>query len=463
MGRFSLKSFFLVQRDWLTLLAISSLTIFSKTYNIDKRVGLSWDHARDAEVIWRIVVERKLTLIGPQVVSDNAFFLGPLWYYLNLPFYLFTGLDPIAGSLGVMTFALFTLIAVYFFVKNLAGRTAAIIASLIWAGLPDIIPWNPILVPFFVISILYFVFKSLDGDKKSLIYTSLVVGLALQIHFQMIFFVPLLSLLFISFAVLYRSIPVLTILLSLSVLLLTFLPQIIFDLRHEFLNLFGLLKLFGLSAGERVRETLYLTQLSSVIPKFTTSHFFLASLPVPGYLIGSALIVLSVIGNLLLKISKFKKLVLILITFAPVFFFSLYKGNLSEYYFYICSVPILIGFSNLLKVIFNFSIIGKTLVSLLLLTIIISNLDIVLKEKNEMSLKDQKAVVRYLKNQKEDEKLNVSFTLPYNYDAGFKYLFKYYNLSVDDVPEAHLWTIYIPKQEIMGLRFVSGDIGLVRK
>lgn len=463
MGRFSLKSFLLVHRDWLTLLTISSLTIFSKTYNIDRRIGLSWDHARDAEVIWSILIERKLTLIGPQVVSDNAFFLGPLWYYLNLPFYILTGLDPIAGSLAVLTFALFTLIAVYFFVKNLAGRTAAIIASLIWAGLPDIIPWNPILVPFFVIIILYFAFKSLDGNKKSLIYTSLAIGLALQIHFQMIFFVPLLCLLFISFTVFIRRIPVLTLLLSLSVLLLTFLPQIIFDLRHGFLNFFGLLKLFGLNSGEGVREIFYLTQLSSVIPKFTSSHFFLASLPVPGYLVGPGLIVLSVIGNLLLKISRFKKFVLIFITLAPVSFFSLYNGNLSEYYFYVCSIPILIGFSNFLKAIFNFSIIGKTLVSLLLLIIIISNLDIALRERNEMSLNDQKAVVRYLKGQKEDEKINVSFTMPYNYDAGFKYLFKYYNLNVDDVPEAHLWTIYIPKQEIIGLRFVSGDISLVRK
>ncbi len=462
MARLSLRNLLLKHRDWLTLLAISAITIFAKTYNIDKRVGLSWDHARDAEVIWQILVEKKLTLIGPQVVSDNAFFLGPLWYYLNIPFYLTTGMDPIAGSLGVLIFALITLIAVYFFFKSLAGRATAIIASLIWAGLPEIIPWNPILVPLFVILILHFVFKTLDNDKKSFIIASFLIGLAIQIHFQMIFFIPLLFLL-ILFLAIHRRSTFKYILLGLLAFLLTFLPQLIFEIRHQYLNFFGILKLFTENPTDNIKETFYLSQLSSNLPKFLRSQFFLSYLPVHNYLIGSSLIVLSIIGNYLLKISKYKKLILISLIVVPVFFFSLYKGNLSEYYFYICSIPILIGFSNLLRSVFSFSLVGKTLVILFLLLVIFSNADVVLKEENQMSLKDQKAVVSFLKNQKEDEKINVSFTVPYNYDAGFKYLFKYYDLNVEDIPEAHLWTIYIPKQEIKGLRFVSGDISLIRK
>ena len=76
----------------------------------------------------------------------------------------------------------------------------------------------------------------------------------------------------------------------------------------------------------------------------------------------------------------------------------------------------------------------------------------------------QKQAIQYLKNQKEDALINVSFDVPVNHDPGFKYLFKYYGLKPQDIPEAHLWTISIPAdKEPDKVRAVFGNVGVIRR
>lgn len=462
MSSFSIKSVYSKnKKEILILSALSLLTIFFKVYNLELRMPFGWDQARDAGVAWQMLVELKPTLIGPQVVSDNAFFLGPLWYYLLLPFFIITRLDPIALGLAVTTSAVLTLAAFYLFLKKIAGQTAAIIGSLILSCSPDVLAWNPVLVPIFSIAIFYSLIKLLEGNQKFLIISSLLFGLSLQIHVQMVFFIIPIAITLIYFLKKNRF-PAKELLISISVFALTFAPLIFFDLRHDFVNSKGIIKIFSSSSNSPVNLN-YLDQLSITYPKTVYSNFFLPNLGIDTTIIGPLIILISTFGLLKLKSYKVFKSLMLITLFLPVFVFSFYKGRLSEYYFYICLVPLLTGFSTALQLLFRKKVIGKAAVVLFLIWVSILNIQTLFSMGHGNGLLYQKQAIEFLKNQKEDSQINVSFDVPYGDDAGMKYLLKYYQIEAMDTPDHHLWTISIPAGNSPDLKASFGNIGIVRK
>ena len=460
---FSALSIYLTKnrKEFFILITICLLTTFFKLYNLELRLPFGWDQARDASVVWQILVEHKPTLIGPQVVSDNAFFLGPLWYYLLVPFFLISGLDPIGLGWAVTTSAVFTVIVLYLFVRKVAGPIAAIIAATILSTNPDVLAWNPMLVPIFSIGIFYCLLKLIKGNKKYLLPSFLIFGLSLQIHVQMIFFAIPLSLTLIYF-LRKHGLPIKESLISLVAFILTFAPLIFFDLRHDLLNLNGIIKIFS-GSGSAQTNLSYFDQLSVTFPKTIYSSFFLPNLGISEMIIGPLLIIISVFGLLKLNTPKIFKVLLLTTLLLPVFVFSFYKGRLSEYYFYICLVPLLIGFSNTIQIIYKTNILGRGLIILFLLLVIVLSFKNLISLGHGNGLLYQKQAIEYLVNQKEDSKINLSFDVPYSDDAGMKYLLKFYDLNVSDSPEYHLWTISIPARDAAGLKATFGNIAVIRK
>lgn len=460
----SVKKYYLNNKlEALFLAFLTLLTLFLKTYNLEAHFPFSWDQARDAEVIWQMLRECKLTLIGPQVVSNNAFFLGPLWYYLLAPFYFISGMDPIGAAYSAVFAGVSTVIAIYFFTKKIAGSSAGAIASILWIGDLSIIAWNPMLVPILTMGILFFCIKIIESKKNYFIPAFLLFGLSLQIHFQMIFLaVPLLFSLTVYLK--KNKVPVKQLTLSLLILFLTFIPQILFDIRHEFLNTSGVIKIFIAGSEDPDHKVNYLTQLIEILPKIIDTNFFLPKSPIPKNYVGIIVLVISLFGLIKLKSSRLVKTILFSALILPVFIFSLYRGDLSEYYFYLCQVPLIVGFSNTLKLAFNFSKITKIVIIAFLIYVSFLNISTVINFKEDNGLLFQKQTVQYLKNQQQDKLINVSFDVPYNADAGYRYLFKYYDLKTRDIPEAHLWTILIPIDKEPGkAQAIFGKTAVIRR
>lgn len=449
------------KKEILIIICLILLAIFFKIYNLELRMPFGWDQARDADMAWKILMDRNLTLIGPQVVSDGAFFLGPFWYYFLAPFFLITGLDPIALGLAVSLTAALTVLTYYLFLRHISGRVAAVIGAIILASNPDTLAWNPMLVPIFSIGVFYCLLKFTKGSRIFLTPALFLFGLSLQIHIQMTFFIIPITLAFIYFLK-KHSFPLKEFLISLAVFLITFAPLVAFDLRHDFLNLNGIAKIFTASGDASVSLN-YQDQLLTTVPKTLFSNFFLPDLGISETIIGPILVVLSIFGLLKLPTSRIFKSILLITLLLPVFVFSLYKGRLSEYYFYICLIPLLTGFSNTLQIIFKTSLLGRVVVALILVFITILSFKTLIAQRHGNGLYYQKEVVKYLVNQKEDPKINVSFDVPYGDDAGLKYLFKYYDLKISDSPENHLWTIAIPPGNSAGLKGTFGNFGLIRK
>ena len=72
-----------------------------------------------------VVENRHLRLIG-QETSQQGVFVGPVFYYLMVPFYLVFAMDPVGGLIGVITLSVFTLGSLYFVVSKIFGRQAGI-------------------------------------------------------------------------------------------------------------------------------------------------------------------------------------------------------------------------------------------------------------------------------------------------------------------------------------------------
>src|SRR3990167_6345444 len=115
------------------LIVLVLLAAFLRLYQIDRYMQFQGDEGRDALVLWKLVVEKKLTLIGPGT-SVGHMYNGPLYYYLILPSFVLAGLSPVGPSVFVALIGVATVLMIYLIGREwfspMAGSTAAILYAL---------------------------------------------------------------------------------------------------------------------------------------------------------------------------------------------------------------------------------------------------------------------------------------------------------------------------------------------
>ena len=227
--------------------------IFASWYVVNKDIVFSSDVARDFLLFGEIAL-KKIVLIGPKS-SVAGLFHGPLWLYLNFPAYLIGGGNPIVVGWWWVILSFGILIPYYFIAKDLFNKKVAylfvLMASLYFSfhtkGM-----FNPdgamFAIPFFF----YFFIKYFKTWKiKYLIAHIFTAGLIIQ--FELAIGIPLLGLSFIYlFFRIIRS-KYKKHLLAFLVILIPLSTYIVFDLRHQFLLLHGVLRYISPSSGDSVK------------------------------------------------------------------------------------------------------------------------------------------------------------------------------------------------------------------
>lgn len=465
----SLKIKVFLKKEYLILAIVLLISIFFRFYLLEERFPFGWDQERDAQVMWRILKEGRPTLIGPSAAGIDTFFLGPLWYYLLLPFYFIFNMDPIAAAYFASLAGVVTTLIIFFLVKNLFGLNQALLASLLWATLPDRISWNPMLIPLATSVIFFTLYKISQGFEKFIPITFLLIGLSLQIHFQSVFFFPTLIISLYFYKKKKFSIPFNYLGLGLLFLALTFLPLLVFDLRHDFINIGGFLKLFF--QGEIDYSSNLLYRLSVTLNNsIRFAHFTLfPRLFSFEFSSGIIITILSILGIQTANISKQIKLMLLSLLLLPPIITSFYKGDISEYYFTISALPIIVGLTLLAWIIYSKSLPGKIVIITVVVLLIgwrVSNFisGEFYSDYLKSNLSYKKQAVLYIVNQKIDPIFNVSYSTRPNDDAGFHYLFKFYGREPQNIPAGHLWTIVMPSnRENVPPIATFGDIGIIRR
>ena len=211
------------------------------------RLILTWDgnflfnmdNGRDMVDVREMVVLGKLRLTGPTSAIEGLY-NGPFWYYLLAVPFVLTGGDPY-GSI-IMEIMLWA-IGGFFLLKLVSayGKMAIIAVGSVWVAsnyvvLTNLYAFNPnpviLLTPLFI----YFLKRYIETNKLFFSVASYFMA-GLFFNFEMNFgiFMPFIILLTIILSGHQQIIRTKNFLFGLSVYFLTLLPQILFDIRHQFI------------------------------------------------------------------------------------------------------------------------------------------------------------------------------------------------------------------------------------
>lgn len=242
------------------------------------------DSGRDMMDVKRIVFDHRLTLIGPYT-SLGGVFQGPFYYYLlAIPTAIFGG-NPWGNILLMLLLSLSVLGIVFYCMRKFFGTIPASVTLALFTFSPEAIAaatyfWNP--HPMWVILVLYIfvLYGAIKGNGKMQLFLWPLI--LLSFHFQMAFGVFLLITTFLYLFFFHRhlfslnKIFVLSILLSIGVLS----PQIIFDLRHDFLMTRSVVKIFQgkdqglISGGEKANFNAFANNSNTIKHNFTSAFIY---------------------------------------------------------------------------------------------------------------------------------------------------------------------------------------------
>lgn len=434
MRYINLENMFLFKRYHILafglLIFVFALFAYLRYANLDKRIIFNWDQEQFANQVYDIIVNRKLTLLGPRVLSDKGFFLAPYFTYLLIPYFLITKLHPSAFIYFVLSYGLLFFTVSFFILRKMFGFAFALFFLLLWSINPllssyDIIPWNPLPIPLGVLTVIYILYRIYQkATPLNLVFLGVTLGFFVNMHFQFIFMIFFAGIfIFLSRKKVFRVKNFLVILMS---FLFMFLPLAFFDIRHDYLNAQLFLNFFTKGGVEQTGKDIFVWQ-----DVFT--YFVDPLILVKNHLLKWALYF--VVSGFLVYLTKTKKSFfknfyassLVLWISFPVLF-MLYGKRPSEYYF-VFLYPLI--YLVIVDTFLNLKL--KTILVITALILFIGNINKFKnnRETNWYGLYYKDKVAQKIASVGKGRKFNVSYDIPFIFsgDTGYRYLLKYYEVK----------------------------------
>lgn len=451
----------------LLIVAILSISIFFRTYQIVERYGYGHDGELFSWIVKDIVVNHHPRLIG-QLTSAPGIFIGPLFYYLLVPFFILFKMNPIGALLPVTLIGVLTTLSYFIVFSKLFNKTAGFIAAFLQAILLPWITFDRTVVPstltnLWIIWYFYVTLQIARGNYFVLPLLGILIGLIWHIHIAL---VPTLFALPFAFSVSKKLPKLREFIWFLVTLFITNLPLIIFEVKHQFMQSKSLILNFtsnhggGVGAGK-------LIYIIDVINKNVNS-LFISPYSLPPILKELFPVSLLALSLFLIKkriLGKREIIPMSALLVGVIGFFSFTSSLVSEYYLY--SVEIL--FVGLLSLTFSILFkgrIGKTLVILLLAILFIKNFyhfinDYIYKKGYE----ERKEVVEFIttdSKQKGFPCIGISYITAPGENTGFRYFFYLKNQHlIHPSKEVPVYNIVIPDELSSSVTKKFGHIGVI--
>lgn len=466
----------------LPFLLILLLGFFTRIYKLESFFGYGHEQDLQAWIVKDILVDKHLRLIG-QETSIHGLFIGPLYYYILIPFFAVFNLNPISSYIPITIVSLLTLISVYYVFLNLYDKKTAIIACLIYAISPTItildrwvVPTQPTLL--WTIWFYFVLVNFARGNFKVLPILIVLIGLIWHIH---IAFVALLFLVFVAIfwsrKKLFKELVKINkkyLVISLIISFILILPFIAFETRHNFQQIKGLLNINKPLEGEafELREGKYKVEvIAEYINRVIWQPLFYQANPKNPMItnIPATLILFLVLIYFLYpkgKISKKEMLIFYLwiVDVGASQYFS--KRIMSEYYFNNLVIISLIIFSIFISFVYSI----KSLKNLVILTLVVFSVyclgQIIFRPRPVGEYKDKSKIAKFIgedttKNNYPCVAINYIGDIPVRY--GYRYLL--WLNKVNQITPGNDLPVYsivqpltISEKEIV---FSSGDIGVI--
>lgn len=450
--------------------------IFVRFYNFPVWLGFDYDQEINANIAKEIVVNHKLTLIGPET-SVGGMYVGPIYNYISALFFFLGRMNPesviflnLLVSLGTGIFCY--LLAKEIFQKNAAGLFAVIIYAFSQTMIEfDRVTWNPMPMVFATLGLFYFLLRYLRERQFWQLVTAVTfVGISLQLHFTSLFLVVFFFLVLTVFGgrKFWASLP--NIGSVVLVLMIFLLPLILFDLRHELLNSRHFLQflLSGQSSQTVNNRLAFMMRIPLIFVSFFRATFFKQP---NGILdLSSGVVLLGFLHTLFLAFHKEESLPLKLTGLLFLIYLlglSFYHGSLPSQYFLPIFGLFIILSAGFLASLWARNNMGKLVTVAFLTVFIMINLPPVLHSENGLSLRRKRQAVDFIVADAGQQKFRVEFITAPGLKTGYNYLF--WLRGQKDIEEVktknqRLYKIVAPYNLVSGneLSTAFGAIGVIK-
>lgn len=454
----------------LLLILIIFLGLFFRTYQIVERADFGHDADLYSWIVKDILINGHLRLAG-QETSAPGIFIGPLFYYLLVPFYIAFNMDPVAAHIPITIFGILTVISYYFVFSRLFNSKVGLIASFLYAVLISSAVWfDRRLAPstptnLWIIWYFYTIVMLSRKRFQVLPILGLLIGLIWNIHIALLPTLLAVPFVFLSAGKLPDKSQVRNFFIVLAI---SSLPLLIFELKHNFQQTINLVQNF--SAVREGAKGLYKFQIVlEMITKNINSLFFA---PQSYKFTNNILFPLAILasGLFVVKkklISKNELIVLYIWVLAVVLFFSISSSPISEYYFYSIEIVFLAIVSLLLYCLLELSRVGKALVIILLAVVASKNaFALISLDYYHKGYVEKKAVVDYIYSDSKDKNFpcfSINYITSPGENVGFRYFFYLKNAKLA-VPGrgSPVYNIVIPDEYALEeVKVKFGHIGII--
>lgn len=230
-----------------------------RLYNVGDWMHFGQDEGNVAHVVHDIAVGEDLVALGPAAPNNwSGFNLGPIFYYLLVPFYWLSGSSPAGGAVATALITSASIILVYCvgkkFFSTAAGLSAAALFSvsylMVYYGRWV---WNPNLVPFFILLIFLSLYQlaHVQRNQKNgryLYVLAVAVGIIIQLHGTALILIPMM--LVVYFTIFRPKLSWKKYLIAFAILVVLNAPTIAYDLTHNFQNYEGFRQIITQSETE---------------------------------------------------------------------------------------------------------------------------------------------------------------------------------------------------------------------
>lgn len=237
------------RKEILFLLFILAIAAFFRLWHLSSTQFITYDQARDFLIIKRILVDHKLTLLGPTVLIPGVF-LPPFYYYLIAPFLLIFHFQPLGADFFTAILGTGAVFLFYLLGREFFGKLPAALGSLLLAVCPVVVSfsrhaWNPNTSHFFSLAIIFCLYQFLKKEKWFWFYLACAFfGLSLSFHFSLLALAPVIFFVFL-FSLRKTKALLPNIIISFISVLIFVSPLLIFDLRHHFSITSNMLNFFS--------------------------------------------------------------------------------------------------------------------------------------------------------------------------------------------------------------------------
>jgi hypothetical protein len=449
------------------ILFIFALGLLMRLYNYKELFMYGHDQDLQGWFIRDILENHHLRLIG-QETSTAGIFIGPIFYYLLIPFYLVFNMDPIGGLFMTVLLGIFTIWSFYFVLSRIFSKQTGLLAAFIYAlsfytvfNDKEVVPTMPVIL--WTVWYLWGLFLTHKGETlKGLMLLGLLTGLIWEMNMALIIVSPLilLSILLSAKKPNFRSVSS-----GLIIFLITSMPLLLFEFRHgfsqskSFINSLLQNQHDVVSGFEKVKRVFYL--LSKDFAAVVWGDYFDLKYE---YIFWLFLVVFA----LLIFKNKIKKEIAVIFgiwILIYLTFFSLYSKIVSEYYLngtIVVFIAVLaLGLSNLLQK-KKYRDFAKAFIILFSLV----NIDrFISMPINKSGYVERNLILDEIKSDSVYHGypcVSVSFITDLGYDRGYRYFMWLKDIKTKKISEkVPVYTIVFPLKDMYKTDKTFGALGLI--